>query len=165
MTSLDFMDGTQLCAQADGEAWFPEKGQSSAAAKNICHACPLEKPCYEYALRFKLQGVWGGTSELQRKRVQREAGIEAAAVLLVEERHGDYAGVRRHTRAGEPLCETCREYSRRQPKARPPIGGVDDPRHGSVNGYKAGCRCDACSTAASGYKRGVFTHDGRRRTA
>jgi hypothetical protein len=165
VTGLNFMDGTQLCAQTDSELWFPEKGHPTEPAKAICHACPLEAACYDYALRFKLQGVWGGTSESQRKKAQAQMGLKAEPLRVEDERHGDSAGVRRHNRAGEPLCNTCREWNRSRRRTYHPIDGPDDPRHGSVNGYDAGCRNTCCSNAYAGYVRGVFTHSGERKVS
>lgn len=61
-----------LCRQVDlGDLFFPEKGGSTADAKRICQPCPERTACLEYALdhdeRF---GVWGGTSERERRRLQ-----------------------------------------------------------------------------------------------
>ena len=63
------------CATTDPEAFFPEKGGSTKAAKRICHdLCPVRAECLEYALandeRF---GVWGGYSERERRKLRREA--------------------------------------------------------------------------------------------
>lgn len=59
-----------LCAQADPEAWYPEKGGSSARAKAICGGCAVRRQCLEHALtndeRF---GVWGGLSERERRQI------------------------------------------------------------------------------------------------
>jgi WhiB family redox-sensing transcriptional regulator len=30
-----------LCGQADPDAWFPGKGETTAAAKRICAGCPV----------------------------------------------------------------------------------------------------------------------------
>lgn len=63
------------CAQVDPELWFPEKGGSSAAAKRICQSCPVLQQCLGYAVEHFELGVWGGTSDKQRKamRAAREA--------------------------------------------------------------------------------------------
>ena len=63
-----------LCAQTDPEAFFPEKGGSTRDAKRICQTCEVKSQCLEYALandeRF---GIWGGLSELERRRIKRRA--------------------------------------------------------------------------------------------
>ena len=61
-----------LCSQTDPEAFFPEKGGSTAPAKRICGRCDVKAECLEYALdnneRF---GVWGGLSESERRKLKR----------------------------------------------------------------------------------------------
>jgi len=63
-----------LCAEADPEAFFPEKGGSTREAKSVCRACEVKKECLEYALlhdeRF---GIWGGLSERERRKLRRRA--------------------------------------------------------------------------------------------
>lgn len=59
-----------VCAQADPEAWFPEQGGSTLAAKRICLACPVVAQCLAYALEHQERfGVWGGYSERERRRL------------------------------------------------------------------------------------------------
>lgn len=42
-------------------------------AKAICSVCPVTEPCLEYALETNQRsGIWGGTSEDQRKSVRRK---------------------------------------------------------------------------------------------
>jgi WhiB family redox-sensing transcriptional regulator len=61
-----------LCAQVDGDLWFPEKGGSTREAKRICAGCDLRAACLEYALkRDDRFGVWGGLSEAERRRLRR----------------------------------------------------------------------------------------------
>lgn len=65
-----------LCAQIDPETWFPRKGHPAAsrAARAICHACPVEAECLEYALRHDERfGIWGGQTEAQRRKLKRAA--------------------------------------------------------------------------------------------
>jgi len=70
-----------ICAQTDPELFFPEKGQSSAQAKALCHTCLSESECLAYALRnHETFGVWGGTSEKERKAMRPSTGAAAAAV-------------------------------------------------------------------------------------
>lgn len=62
-----------LCAQTDPEVFFPEQGGSTRAAKAVCAACPVRDECLAYALERREQhGVWGGTTELERRRLRRE---------------------------------------------------------------------------------------------
>ena len=58
-----------LCAQTDPEAFFPDKGGSTADAKRTCFACEVRVQCLEYALaRGERHGIWGGLSYPQRRR-------------------------------------------------------------------------------------------------
>ncbi|MCL2782448.1 MAG: WhiB family transcriptional regulator [Propionibacteriaceae bacterium] len=63
-----------LCAQTDPEAFFPEKGGSTREAKRVCAKCEVRQPCLEYALNHDERfGIWGGTSERDRRRLRRQA--------------------------------------------------------------------------------------------
>jgi WhiB family transcriptional regulator, redox-sensing transcriptional regulator len=61
-----------LCTEVDtGDLWFPEKGGSSRQAKRVCAGCPVRQACLEYALEHDIRwGVWGGTSERQRRSMR-----------------------------------------------------------------------------------------------
>jgi WhiB family redox-sensing transcriptional regulator len=40
----------------------------------MCAACPVQIECAEYALRARVAvGVWGGTTESERKRIRAGA--------------------------------------------------------------------------------------------
>jgi len=79
VTALDWR-AAAVCAQTDPEVFFPEKGCSAAAALRLCLACEVQPECLAYALdageRF---GVWGGTTERQRRRLARDSRKAAAA--------------------------------------------------------------------------------------
>ncbi len=61
-----------LCSQTDPEAFFPEKGGTTADAKRICAGCDVSAECLEYALDHDEKfGVWGGTSERERRKLKR----------------------------------------------------------------------------------------------
>ena len=61
-----------LCSQTDPEAFFPDKGGSTKAALAVCAGCSVRAECLEFAIandeRF---GVWGGTTERERRRLRR----------------------------------------------------------------------------------------------
>ena len=64
-----------LCAQVDPERWFPEKGGSTRAAKQICSRCPVSAECLEFALEDEdafRHGVWGATTERERRLLRRD---------------------------------------------------------------------------------------------
>jgi WhiB family redox-sensing transcriptional regulator len=62
-----------LCAQVDGELFFPEKGGDARAAKAVCGNCPVTAPCLDWALTTRQRnGVYGGLSDRERLALQRE---------------------------------------------------------------------------------------------
>ena len=67
------------CRGADAELFFPDRGESLEPAKAVCAACAVSAECLQYALdageRF---GVWGGTSERERRKLRRVRRTEAA---------------------------------------------------------------------------------------
>jgi WhiB family redox-sensing transcriptional regulator len=61
-----------LCTQTDPEVFFPDRGQSNATAKSICRRCEVNADCLEHALATdQRHGIWGGTSERERRRLRR----------------------------------------------------------------------------------------------
>ena len=71
--ALSWMD-RGLCAEVDLELHFPEKGGSVLDAKKVCRACEVRVECLEYALATDQRfGIWGATSERERRRMKREA--------------------------------------------------------------------------------------------
>lgn len=62
-----------LCAQTDPEAFFPDKGGTSAPAKAVCRRCDVRDQCLEYALQHDERfGVWGGLSERERRKLKKD---------------------------------------------------------------------------------------------
>lgn len=45
------------------------------AIRRMCHACPCQEPCLEWALRHEPFGWWGGTTERERRRIRQKRGI------------------------------------------------------------------------------------------
>ena len=57
-------------------AYFPQSGAASAAsaAKAVCAVCTVRGECLAYALAdLQLQGVWGGTTEPERRSLRGQA--------------------------------------------------------------------------------------------
>lgn len=98
-----------VCASVDPELWFPPQGSSSAPAKALCMTCPLRRACLAEAMATPVQGVWGATTEDERRRLAHAAGRpytvfpEMARTVC-----GTETGEHRHRRAGQPACESCR---------------------------------------------------------
>lgn len=68
-------DGTQVCAQTDPEAWFPEVGGQAVDARRMCSSCRFQPECFEYSLWHDVMGVWGGGGRRERDEARRERGI------------------------------------------------------------------------------------------
>jgi len=49
--------------------WYPNRGDDTRPAKQLCQTCPVRTQCYETALQTPARydhGIWGGTSKKQR---------------------------------------------------------------------------------------------------
>jgi WhiB family redox-sensing transcriptional regulator len=58
------------CKDMDPAVFFPSDGVGVQAAQRVCAECAVRAPCLEYALGNRIgEGVWGGASERQRKRL------------------------------------------------------------------------------------------------
>jgi WhiB family redox-sensing transcriptional regulator len=91
------------CAQTDPEAFFVGKGGDPRPAKKICNLCPVVEPCLMHALQRGEAGIWGGTTERERRHLAKERGI--APIQHWE--HGDPGGAARHRREGTTPCAIC----------------------------------------------------------
>lgn len=84
-----FFDGSQPCAGADTNLFFPGPGNASKAAvtqaKALCGRCRFLAPCLEYAMSTPdgQHGVWGHTTAAERHAIRRRGQspslFEAAA--------------------------------------------------------------------------------------
>ncbi len=60
------------CRDLDTSIFFPETDDEAAAALAVCAACPVREACLEFALVTRQDdGVWGGMTETDRKRLRR----------------------------------------------------------------------------------------------
>jgi hypothetical protein len=51
--------------------FYPRRGKSAIPAKSVCWPCPVQSQCLAYALEHhELHGIWGGTSEKERRALQ-----------------------------------------------------------------------------------------------
>jgi WhiB family redox-sensing transcriptional regulator len=72
MPSLAWQERAR-CRDLDVEMFFPEKGRAARAAKRVCMGCVVREECLEYALRrHETEGVWGGLTPTERRRLARE---------------------------------------------------------------------------------------------
>jgi hypothetical protein len=62
--------------ETNPDVFFPEVGDFSMIreAKVLCRSCPVINLCGEYAIRFNMtDGIWGGFTPAERKRVRVRA--------------------------------------------------------------------------------------------
>lgn len=72
------------CRGLDPDLFFPERGESTKEAKRVClgdprhniPACPVRDECCAKALTLRegskpMPGIWGGTSERERRLLRR----------------------------------------------------------------------------------------------
>jgi hypothetical protein len=62
------------------DAFYPDhrnggNGELTKWAVAICKDCPLQRLCGEYAVKWELDGIWGGLVPAERERIRRGRGI------------------------------------------------------------------------------------------
>ena len=95
----------------DLDVFFPPQGGNAAvnAAKEICKTCPVIVECREYAMRNDIKhGVWGGLSELERRRLRRGTRV----LRICRQCEGEFSAPRK-AGGGPLLCsDACKEQAR-----------------------------------------------------
>ena len=64
-----------ICPSVDPELFFPDKSRADRGrwAKWVCRQCPPVEDCRRYAMeRPELDGVWGATTDRERRRARKE---------------------------------------------------------------------------------------------
>ena len=70
-----YFDGTQPCRSVDPDLFFPEDMGNILeirAAKEICYQCNFKQECLEYVLDNPQEGIWGGTTDKERRLIRRK---------------------------------------------------------------------------------------------
>lgn len=68
------------------DAWFPRRGESAAAAQEVCRRCLVRVECAAYALAERVEhGIWGATTQRQRRRAHA-AGLTVDELLAEVDR-------------------------------------------------------------------------------
>lgn len=61
------------CRGIDPDIFFPVTDEEAEPAKAVCNACPVREACLEFALAAReREGVWGGATERERRRIVRQ---------------------------------------------------------------------------------------------
>jgi hypothetical protein len=64
--------------------WFPERGEPLDVARKVCAGCVVRSECADYG-RGEHYGIWGGTSENERRRIRRARARQREAVAMEDE--------------------------------------------------------------------------------
>ena len=61
------------CRGVDPDIFYPASDEEADEAKAVCGVCPVREACLEYALvNRERDGVWGGATERERRRLIRQ---------------------------------------------------------------------------------------------
>lgn len=60
------------CRGVGSDAFYPERGESTKAARALCDRCTVRQPCHEAGLS-EYEGIWAGTSARARAALRRSA--------------------------------------------------------------------------------------------
>lgn len=61
------------CRGVDPDIFYPVSDEEAEAAKAICGECSVREACLEHALAHRERdGVWGGATERERRRIVRQ---------------------------------------------------------------------------------------------
>jgi WhiB family redox-sensing transcriptional regulator len=61
------------CRGLETEIFYPPTDEEAVNAKLVCERCPVRESCLEFALAVReKEGVWGGCTERERRRIIRQ---------------------------------------------------------------------------------------------
>jgi WhiB family redox-sensing transcriptional regulator len=78
------VEGLCRTGSYDPDLWFPNPAESSLVrlAQKVCYRCPVIVECRSMALaRGERNGIWGGLTEAQRKRMKKQECEEEAEAV------------------------------------------------------------------------------------
>jgi WhiB family redox-sensing transcriptional regulator len=79
------------CAGEDLDLFFPDQANAvlfTARAKQICGRCPVAVECLDFAEKSGSSGVWGGTSERERRVPHGNRRLSELDRRLIVRRYG-----------------------------------------------------------------------------
>jgi WhiB family transcriptional regulator, redox-sensing transcriptional regulator len=72
MKNLPWRDHA-ACRGVDPDIFYPTSDEEAEQAKAICGLCSVRHACLEHALAIReKEGVWGGATERERRRIIRQ---------------------------------------------------------------------------------------------
>jgi WhiB family redox-sensing transcriptional regulator len=78
-----------ICRDTDPDLFFPVGSTGYALvqidrAKRVCGECPVSQDCLQYAIDTNQDsGIWGGTSEEERRQIRRHLAGRATKAAAV----------------------------------------------------------------------------------
>lgn len=174
--SADRWQDRAACAGVQTVVFFPERGESSTAAKATCQTCPVRLDCLNDAVeRGEKTGVHGGAGGDLLRAFRRAHRHRPHPDLLVEgcdcpwcqlvalhfERLDTQAAIRTATETGDQV--TAARLRRDMPP--PPERFGPGARHGLRVTYNRGCSCEPCTLAAAFDTAGINPTNPRGATA
>jgi len=69
------------CRGLDPDVFYPaSEAEDAAPAKAVCNTCAVQQQCLDFALANReSEGIWGGATEKERRRILRQRRKTAAA--------------------------------------------------------------------------------------
>ena len=158
------------CRGMDPNIFMPEPGDSTAEIKEICNGkmhkrfnrdkqryelvgeppCPVRGQCLQYAMELpgKVVGIFGGTSEKERRALRSEFRMDGAVKRIP---HGTLNGYKAEWRFGLEHCNACLEANAEATR-RNKAQAKSKVKHGTYAGYRSEKRlglpiCEACQQA------------------
>jgi hypothetical protein len=80
-------DDRATCTRVDPDLFFPQRdnGTTTATARRLCAVCPLTEACRDYAMKHSVMGIWGGTTERERKAERARLGMQPIPLRIGDE--------------------------------------------------------------------------------
>jgi Transcription factor WhiB len=89
-------------ATANYDPFFPETDEDEAEALAMCHVCPVQQECLQYAVQTgQLFGVWGGKTQAEIRRLISRA--HAGDPLARHVPPGHFNADKTHCKHGHPF--------------------------------------------------------------
>lgn len=84
MQSRDW-SGQAACRGLDAAIFYPPSEEEAQPAQDVCAACGVRQACLEFALATRERdGVWGGATERDRRRIVRQRRRARREAALAE---------------------------------------------------------------------------------
>jgi WhiB family transcriptional regulator, redox-sensing transcriptional regulator len=72
-TTIPAWRQSAACRGVDPDIFYPVSDEEAEEAKAVCRGCTVRETCLEYALAHRERdGVWGGATERERRRIIRQ---------------------------------------------------------------------------------------------